>query len=197
MTPFRPVELFPPESVVRGGSGEGIGELFGRCLACSQVVGSQQQEEASVGVGHDCWEPWAEDVADTIWLVVAVIGVEWDREPRPTFLPVAAFANAAVGDVAQSAVGPSEAGTDPVGDFASQGALGVVDADEAADSGGGCVVDHVWASRVARRHTGGRGRTANRRPPSAASTGRRLVAVMQPQRHAGGRRAPLPVPRCG
>jgi len=67
-------------------------------------------------------------------------GVEADGQARSAGSPLGSLPNRSVGDLAQRAMAASEAGTDPVGELAPDGAVGVVDADQAHDLLGRCRV---------------------------------------------------------
>jgi hypothetical protein len=92
----------------------------------------QEDDPAGVGLGHDDRGGAGDRGPHRVGLVVTVEGVEGDGEAGPTGLPVRLLAERAVGDVAERAVRPAEAGTDPVRQLAPQGVVGVVHAHEAA-----------------------------------------------------------------
>ena len=61
--------------------------------------------------------------------------VDGDSQLVTALTPVLPLANAAVGDVAQGAVASSHASTEPIGQLASKGAIGVVHTHESQDLG--------------------------------------------------------------
>jgi hypothetical protein len=102
--------------------GERFHEPVGRRHTGGELVGTEEQHETVVGVGHHRRDAVTEELADGWRLVVAVVGVERHGEPGSAGNPVGALPDAAVGDVAQSAMGPAESCTDPVGQLAAKGA---------------------------------------------------------------------------
>lgn len=80
-----------------------------------------------------------------------MVRVEGDGETVSASFPFGAFLDAAVGDVAESAVGSAKAFADPVGELAADGAICVVDADESGDRAAGLVrFGHVFELPMAR-----------------------------------------------
>jgi len=89
---------------------------------------------ADLGFGHDhrcltvCYS------TNLMGLVIAVEGIERNRQPRATRVPFGPNPDGAVRDVAQRAMPTTKAGADPVGDLAAQRAVGVVYADQSDDA---------------------------------------------------------------
>ena len=82
---------------------------------------------AGVGFGDDHRRPPTGSAADRVGLIVSMVGVERHRQVCLARLPLGSLTDRSVGDLAQRAMPSTETGTDPVGEFAAQGAVGVVD----------------------------------------------------------------------
>jgi hypothetical protein len=110
------------------------GELPDRSCALGKFFRSQEHNEAVVGLGQHDRNDAARRRGDFFRLIVAVVGIERDGKTLAAGLPFGSFPRQAVCDVAERAVRSTQAGSDPVGEFATQGPVGVVYADETEDA---------------------------------------------------------------
>ena len=106
---------------------------------------------AGIGLGDDHRCLSARGTADRVGLIVSMVGVERHRQVRLARLPLGSFTDRSVGDLAQRAMSSTETGADPIGEFAAQGAVGVVYAHQAHDLPGRCRVRGTHRDSIADR----------------------------------------------
>jgi 1-acyl-sn-glycerol-3-phosphate acyltransferase len=108
---------------------------------------------ARVGFGDDRRCVASGGCANRVGLIVAMEGVERHRHPGLACLPLGSLPDGSVGDLAQRTVPSAEPGPDPIGEFATHGAVGVIDANEAHDSVSRCLIGRSHCDSIAdRRH---------------------------------------------
>ena len=107
----------------------------------------QHLHHAGCSLGHDSGGAALARLAHVGRLIVSVVGVERNGKSVSALLPIGAFSNDSVGDVAEAAVRSSEPRADPVRELAPQRRVRVVDTDESNDQRSGRGV-HIHANNV-------------------------------------------------
>ena len=123
----------PCQPATRHGVFDALDEPIDRTTASLEFSRVEEQYATRVGFGNDHGCLPARCSANRIGLVVAMKSVERHWEPGLAGLPLGPLTNGPVSDFAQRAVPSTEAGTDPIGEFAAHRAVGVVHADKAHD----------------------------------------------------------------
>ena len=139
--------------MVKGGLLERCNQSIDRTFARVELCSGEQHDVPGLGLGDDHGRLSVGGGADRVRLIIAVEGVEGHWQPGPTGLPLGALPHQAMRDLTERAVPPAEAGTDPVRELAAQGAVRVVDADEAHDCLGWCCARRAHCNSIADRRS--------------------------------------------
>lgn len=100
----------PYQPLRRGCRVDGLNQPIDRACARVDIARREQQHCASFGLGEDHWNGGSGGAADAGGLIVAVIGIERDRQFCQALLPFRSPTDGSVGDLAERAVAPAETG---------------------------------------------------------------------------------------
>lgn len=120
-------------SRVRGRRQRGLDQLR-QCLRGTtrsrDIAVGQKDSWTNAVVEDDGWELSPDDMVQVWRHVVAVIGDEWEGEFGRTCIPLGLSAKHAMGHLAQRTMSLTESCTDPIGNFAPEGCIRVVNPDD-------------------------------------------------------------------
>jgi len=136
-------------------------EQIDRAVARLEIAGGEKQHVPCGGLSDDHGYLPIRCCADLVRLIVAMEGVERHRETLPARFPFRSWSDRSVGDLAQRTMSSTETRTDPIGELAAHGAVGVVHADEAHDLPGRCYIGGAHRNGTLRSEEG----LATRAPP--------------------------------